>query len=296
MSAPQTQARLHDFKRTETLERVHLHAMSVMLDSFARHASARLSTVLRQPSVLALRSLDQMTWGEISNNLASGLHFLTFSLPPLAGQGVVAMPTAEALAVVDLRLAGTGEEEYSERVLTEIEQELLAPVAEGIIDELAKTLARLQPTTPTLDMQEANIQFVSVAPPTETCLAAHLAFTLGNRAECEIVLCLPFMMMRQLADVMRTRPGHLSDGAAASRTMDVRHRLHDVPVDLVLQFPTFNSTPDVLMTLAVGDELHLGLPTDRPLEVRVDGVLVARATIGRSGLRKACAITEEVFP
>ena len=70
----------------------------------------------------------------------------------------------------------------------------------------------------------------------------------------------------------------------------------DVPVDLVLQFPTFDSTPDALMSLAVGDELHLGLPTDRPLEVRVDGVLVARATIGRSGLRKACAITEEVFP
>ena len=174
MSSVQTEARLHDFRRTETLERVHLHAMSVMLDSFARHASARLSTVLRQPSVLALRSLDQLTWGEISTNLASGLHFLTFSLPPLAGQGVLAIPTAEALAVVDLRLAGTGEEEYSEGVLTEIEQELLAPVAEGILDELAKTLARLQPTTPVLEMQEANIQFVSVAPPTETYSAAPL--------------------------------------------------------------------------------------------------------------------------
>jgi flagellar motor switch protein FliM len=267
-----------------------------MLDSFARHASARLSTVLRQPSVLALQSLDQLTWGEISTSLGNGLHFLTFSLPPLAGQGVLAMPTAEALAVVDLRLAGTGEEEYSERVLTEIEQELLAPVAEGILDELAKTLARLQPTTPALEMQEANIQFVSVASPSETCLAAHLAFSLGNRPDCEIVLCLPFMMLRQLAELMRSRPGHLGEGVAASQAIDVRHRLHDVPIDLVLQFPTFDSTPDALMSLAVGDELHLGLPTDRPLEVRVDGVLVARATIGRSGLRKACAITEEVFP
>ena len=296
MSTTPTEARLHDFRRTETLERVHLHAMSVMLDSFARHASARLSTVLRQPSVLALQSLDQLTWGEISTSLGNGLHFLTFSLPPLAGQGVLAIPTAEALAVVDLRLAGTGEEEYSEQVLTEIEQELLAPVAEGILDELAKTLARLQPTTPALEMQEANIQFVSVASPSETCLAAHLAFSLGNRPECEIVLCLPFMMLRQLAELMRSRPGHLGEGVAASQAIDVRHRLHDVPVDLVLQFPTFNSTPDALISLAVGDELHLGLPTDRPLEVRVDGVLVARATIGRSGLRKACAITEEVFP
>ena len=75
----------------------------------------------------------------------------------------------------------------------------------------------------------------------------------------------------------------------------MRRRLQDVPIDLVLQFPSFETTPEALLTLAVGDELHLGLATDRPLEVRAEGLLVARATIGRSGVRKACSITEEVF-
>ena len=42
--------------------------------------------------------------------------------------------------------------------------------------------------------------------PSETCLAAHFAFSLGNRPDCEIVLCLPFMMLRQLAELMRSRP------------------------------------------------------------------------------------------
>ncbi len=134
-----------------------------------------------------------------------------------------------------------------------------------------------------------------MAPPTETCLAAHLAFSVGSRPECEIVVCLPFMMLRPLVEVMRSRPGQLGDDDATPRAADVRRRLRDVPVDLVLQFPSFESTPDALMTLAVGDELHLGLPTDRPLEVRVEGLLVALATIGRSGVRKACAITEEVL-
>jgi flagellar motor switch protein FliM len=289
------EARLHDFRRTETLERVQLHTVSMMLDVFARHASARLSTVLRQPCTLALSSLDQLTWAEVAAGLEHELHFLTFSLSPLPGQGVVAVPTPEALAMVDLRLAGTGEEEYPERVLTEIEQELLAPVAEGVLDELATSFSRVQPTTPALEMQEANIQFVTVAAPTETCVTARLAFGLGNRPECEIVLCLPFMLLRPLAEAMRSRPGHPGDDGAESRAADVRRRLRDVPVDVVLQFPSFESTPDALMTLAVGDELHLGLPTDRPLEVRAEGLLVALATIGRSGVRKACAITEEVF-
>lgn len=295
MSVQHGGARLHDFRRTETLERVQLHTLSMMLDVFARHASARLSTVLRQPCTLALRSLDQLTWAEVSTSLEHELHFLTFTLSPLPGQGVVAIPTPEALAMVDLRLAGKGEEEYPQRVLTEIEQELLAPVAEGVVDELAKAFSRVQPTTPALEMQEANIQFVTVAPPTETCVTARLAFTLGNRPECEAVLCLPFVLLRPLAEAMRSRPGHSGDDGGVCGVADVRRRLREVPVDVVLQFPSFESTPDALMTLAVGDELHLGLPTDRPLEVRAEGLLVALATIGRSGVRKACAITEEVF-
>ena len=63
----------------------------------------------------------------------------------------------------------------------------------------------------------------------------------------------------------------------------------------MLQFPSFGSTPEALLDLAVGDELHLGLSTDRPLEVRAEGQLIALATIGRSGVRKACCITEEVL-
>ena len=211
----------------------------------------------------SLESLDQLTWGEISGTLGNGLHFLTFSLPPLAGQGVMAIPTAEALAIVDLRLAGTGEEEYPERVLTEIEQELLVPVAEGILDELANSL--LPAPAHHADPRHARGEHpVRDRGPPDRDLPGRprRRSPSGTAPSASIVLCLPFVMMRQLAEVMRTRPGHLGEGVAASQAMDVRHRLHDVPLDLVVQFPTFNSTPDTLMTLAVGDELHLG-PPDR---------------------------------
>jgi flagellar motor switch protein FliM len=241
-----------------------------------------------------LRALDQLTWAEVSSGLEGAMHSLTFSLHPLPGQAVMVVPTVEALAVVDLRLAGTGDEDYPERVLTEIEQELLVPVVEGLLDELAKALGRLVVTTPVLEGQEAHLQFVTV-PPTETCLAVRLALGIGGRTEWDAVLCLPLTMLRPLTEVTRPDPGLPGDGAAADQAAAARRRLREVPLDLVLQFPSFESTPDALMNLAVGDELHLGLPTDRPLEVRVDGLLVALATIGRSGVRKACAITEEVL-
>ncbi len=285
----------HDFRRTETLERVHQHAISAVFEAFARSGGASLSTVLRQPCTLALQSTEQISWTDLAESFGDGTHFFTFSLPPLAGTAVLTLPTVQALAMVDLRLAGTGDDDYPDRVLTEIEQELLAPVISGLLDELARTLSRLQETTPTLGAQESNVQFVAVATPTEMCLVARFSCELMEREATEFVLCLPFTTVRQLVEAMYSGPSRDSGDGTTSSERLARQRLQEVPLELILQFPSFTTTPKALLNLGVGDELHLGYPTDRPLEVRAEGVLVALATIGRSGVRKACSITEEVL-
>ena len=65
MSSDHPQATPHDFRRTKTLDRFHLHTVQMVLASFARLAGTPLSTVLRQPSSLSLEDLDQVTWAEL---------------------------------------------------------------------------------------------------------------------------------------------------------------------------------------------------------------------------------------
>jgi flagellar motor switch protein FliM len=283
----------HDFRRTKTLDRFHVHTVGMVLESFARLATTPLSTVLRQPCSLSLRSIDQLTWAEVSQSLGGALHFVTFAMPPLPGSCLLSLPTAEALAIVDLRLAGSGEGDDADRVLTEIEQELLAPVVASVLDELGRSVARFRATEPRLDQHESNVQFVTVAGPGDTTLLARFTLSIGSRAPSELAICLPLPTVRQIVEGSAGEAEADPQGAGSA---DARRRLEDVPLDLVLQFPSFGSTPSALLDLAVGDELHLGLSTDRPLEVRVEGQLVALATIGRSGVRKACCITEEVLP
>jgi flagellar motor switch protein FliM len=284
----------HDFRRTKTLDRFHVHTVGMVLESFARLATTPLSTVLRQPCSLSLHSLDQVTWADVSQSLDDSLHYVTFTMPPIPGSSVLALPIGEALAIVDLRLAGSGEGDYSERMLTEIEQELLAPVVGSVLDELGRAVARLQPTEPRLEHHESNVQFVTIAGPGDTTLLARFALSIGSRPPSELIICLPLPTVRQLVEGSTGPAGGLDESSAAG-SAEARRRLQEVPLDLVLQFPSFGSTPQALLNLAVGDELHLGLSTDRPLEVRAEGQLIALATIGRSGVRKACCITEEVL-
>jgi flagellar motor switch protein FliM len=286
--------RNHDFRRTDLLERVDLQAIHGLVEAFTRSATQKFSSTLRQPCSFTLERLDQVTWRDLVEELESGMYFFTFSLAPLVGRAVLAIPTEEVLAIVDLRLAGSGDDDFSGRAPSEIDQAFLAPIIEDLVRELAKALARVQTTAPVLETQEGNVQFVAIGSPSEMCMVARLSFAMANRAPREMVVCLPFAMVRTLINGMQAGASLSDANRKDSFVTDVRQSLTKVPLVVVFQFPSFTTTPAELLTLRVGDSLGLGHPKGRPLEVRAEGLLVALAEICSSGVHKACEISEEI--
>jgi flagellar motor switch protein FliM len=290
---PSTKAvRSHDFRRTDLLERVSLQAIGGLFEAFARAATQHLTSTLRQQCTLTLEKLDQVTWHDLALEFERGIYFFTFSLSPLPGRALLALPVEEVLAIVDLRLAGGGDDDFSGRVPSEIDQAFVAPIVEGLIAELGQALARIHASSPVLEAQEANVQFVTIAAPAEMCMAARFSFTVASRSESHAVICLPFSMVRMLVDGLQAKTTLETRQEASAE--GIRRRLLEVPVDVVFQFPSFATTPAELLTLRVGDSLGLGHPKGRPLEVRAEGLLVALAEICSSGVHKACEVTEEV--
>jgi flagellar motor switch protein FliM len=286
--------RSHDFRRTDLLERVSLQALGGLLETFARAATQHLSSTLRQQCTFTVDKLDQSTWRDLADELESDTYFFTFSLSPLAGRALLALPIEEVLAIVDLRLSGAGDDDFSGRVPSEIDQAFLAPIVEGLIGELGTALSRIQATSPVLEAQEGNVQFVSIAAPSEMCLAARFTFAVASRAPQQALICLPFPMVRMLVDALQARTALGDDVRQISLADNTRRRLFEIPLDVVFQFPSFTTTPAELLTLRVGDSLGLGHPKGRPLEVRAEGLLIALAEICSSGVHKACEIKEEV--
>ena len=294
MSEPTKTVRSHDFRRTDLLERVDLQSLQGLLEAFARSATQKLTSTLRQPCGVEVVALDQVTWRDLADDVDPGMYFFTFSMPPLSGRAVLAMPTEEMLALVDLRLAGSGEDDFSERVPSEIDRAFFAPIAEEFIGELGRALARIRATHPALEAQEGNVQFVSIVSPSEMCFVARMSIVVATRPARDAFFCLPFPMVRMLIDGLHSRTAPSGDGREDAVASAVRARLLNVPLDVVFQFPSFVTTPAQLMTLRVGDSLGLGHPRGRPLEVRAEGLLVALADMCSSGVHKACEITEEV--
>ena len=294
MSQNVKEVRNHDFRRTDLLDRQDIQTLHGFSEAFARSAGQRLSAILHRPCSFELGSLEQVMWRELAEELRSGMHFFSFSLAPLARRGVLAIPMDEVLAFVDLRLAGSGEDDFTGRVPSDIDKAFLAPIVGELLNELAKTLARIQTLVPAIEAQDNNVDLIASGDAHQTCVAIRMALTTANRPVRETVLCLPYPMVRLLFDLLHTRSIASGEGREDSPFHDTRRRLRDVPLELVFQFPSFITTPAQLLTLRVGDNLGLGHAKGRPLEVRVEGLLVGLADMCSSGVRKACEIKMEV--
>ena len=88
--------------------------------------------------------------------------------------------------------------------------------------------------------------------------------------------------------------GHLVAASEVAAHEDARNQMAaavgNVPVEVAVRFGPITIRPSDVIGLAVGDVLHLGHPTTRPLEVVVDDVVLAQAAAGTQGTQLACVV------
>jgi len=286
---------LHDFRRPEGLTRTQRALVDAAFERFSVLADEGLTNLMHAPTALAFEEVTESTWGDL---LASrGDHPLPVpcALEPLDGTCVLVLETATARIIADLRLGGPGADD-STGPLGIIERGLARQVAYGVLHLLHGAFADLMPITvePVEVVDDDGPD--EVLDHDEPCLVVRFALTLDGRSPSRVDLCLPSPTVRGMVEVLRTRLAQMEVGRTRPPTSQATERLAHVPLEVTLQFPAIVTTAESVLQLAVGDELALGVATSEPLEVRAEGLLVARATIGRSGDRKACSIVEEVLP
>jgi len=286
---------LHDFRRPEGLTRPQRELVEAAFVRFGALADEELTNLMRAPTTLVLESLAESTWGDLVASRNDHPLAVPFSLEPLEGTCVLVLPTGTARVVADLRLGGAGADD-STGPLGTVERGLIVQVALTALHRMHVAFADLLSVAAQPVVVEDGRDPLDCLGPDELCQVAHFALTLDGRPPCPVALCLPSPTIRGMVEALRTRIAQMEAGRNRPPTSQATERLAYVPLEVTLQFPTVVTTAESILQLAVGDELTLGVPTSEPLEVRAEGLLVARATIGRSGDRKACSIVEEVLP
>jgi len=290
--ARERQVRTVDFRLPHSFDRAELRGLELILENALRPAATLIGAGLRRSVRLELERMDQVPWEQaVAAQDGPGL-VIAFALAPLSSRGVVRLEASTALRVLDLRLGGDGSA-VEPRGLTELEQGLLVQLFADLLEQLALSLGTLLDVRLDRVGAETSLEFVQAISAQEMCLAVVVHLEVGEDIGSDLLLYLPYSMLRPVVELIAQRSVVAVDRAGDAFRAQLAARLLDVCLEVHVRFRSTPIGSRTLLELAPGDVVPLGHRQGQPLAVVVDRTVLRHAVMGQSGSRVAAVIIDE---
>ena len=282
----------YDFQRRDALERARLRLLQPILDVLTHRISGSLTSTLQTPVKVEIGELEQQRWDEYVASLPEPTFLTGASVVPTGGRVVLHLPLPLSMALVEIRLGGTGDGAVPERSLTEIEQRLVTQVAHGVLSELPRAFS------PAMEISVGAISSVSSgmylpgSTPSEMCLLIGLRVELNECVSQVASMCVPLVVLLPILDAIeRLDKVELAEevGSAPAR---LRDRLLATDVEVRVHWPEVWLSPEDLLSLVPGDVVRLHRARAMPIVLSVGGARYCGAVPTSQGNTLACMVTE----
>jgi flagellar motor switch protein FliM len=294
--APAPKVAPFDFRRLDRIPKSQLRAIRLLHDNFVRNLASSLSAYLRTYLAVNLVSVEQLSYAEFLDGLASPTCLVCLGLHPYEGNAVLELNPNLTFPILELLLGGKGKGAGAlSREITEIERQLM----EGLLRIILKDLKDAWETITTIDFSvesmETEPQLLQVLDPGEAFVATGIEVRVGG-ALGMMNLAIPSLIIK----MMRSKFDHPGGGrrSRASETEQARMlgliRPAQLELDVRLRGPSF--TLDDLLALEPGDLLPFDFPVARPLDCLVNGNLKFRGQVVKAGNKKAFLVEELTSP
>jgi flagellar motor switch protein FliM len=268
-----------------------VRALSQIHESFARNLTYSLGAVLRSAFGVTLVSAENLPYTEFLQRTPELTYLASFRVLPLDVSGVLQLDLGIAFRIIDVLLGGQGLATPPQRLLTEIENQILESVTTLICHEL-------QPSWSSLGMEfrfegsqpAARVQ--KLIPLEEKALALSFEISLGEaRGSLNVVFpaVVSNALLRKLA-----REGvvvHAPRSAGAAERL--RQKLAACPFDLELELAGGPVALEALSSLHTGQVIGLGQRLEQPAVLRVEGIPLLAAFPVRSGEARAAQVVPQ---
>ena len=258
----------YSFSRSGQISNEQMHAISLLNDIFARNLTHNLGAWLRSTFEVNLVSAEQMPFNEYMRRIPELAYVCSVRLEPLRALSILQMDLAPAPAMIDLLLGGTGAPGEL-RELTDIEESILASVAEVICRELSAAWQQVGLSFH-FEQRQMQTQIARLMPVSEKTLC--LSFEIRMPGTSGLLnLAFPAVVsntiLRRLVGDWTRQRRHAPE--TRKRVFD---RAGKAVVGATLQLPPTRVAAREIEALRAGSLLRLNLSAKQAAEFRVSGV------------------------
>jgi flagellar motor switch protein FliM len=264
----------YSFSRSGQISNEQMRAISLLNDIFARNLTHNLGAWLRSSFEVDLVSAEQMPFNEYMRRIPELAYVCSVRLEPLRALSILQLDLRQAPAIIDLLLGGTGAPGEL-RELTDIEESILASVAEVICRELSAAWQQVGLSFH-FEQRQMQTQIARLMPVSEKTLC--LSFEIKMPGTSGLLnLAFPAVVsntiLRRLVGDWTRQRRH-----APETRKRIFERAGKAVVGGTLQLPPTRVAAREIEALRAGSILRLNLSAKQSAEFRVAGVALFAAS------------------
>ena len=293
----QRKIKTYAFKRPDKFSKDQIRTLNMLHENFARMFNTYLSTSLRCLVDVQVASVEQVTYQEFVQSLASPSVIGILNVSPLKGNIIMEMNTSIAFSIIDRVFGGPGESaNVKSRILTEIEEAVIRRFYDKAMDNLKDAWYNVIQFNPRMEAMESNPQFAQIVPPSDMVVIITLQTKVGG-TDGFMNICIPYLVLEPIMSKLTT-----TFWVAANLTRDenpehvdvIRKKIDRTKVPVVVQMGSIDITVGEFLTLSYGDVLQLDTKVKDDLECIVGTNTKFLCRPGTFGKKAAVQITRVI--
>lgn len=284
----------YNFKQPKLFSKEIMRTLRALHDVLARNLSRVFSTALRYKVDVHLQKIEQLSTTEFIQNLESPNAIYLLKVKQYGGEVIVVMPPGFCIHLIERQSGGRSEDISEKRTLTTIEEKIISRIMESVKREIIvawEPYSDFQIHSSSYESKPENIHLVSVDP---TLVAKVIIDTVPHQIEIQVSY--PYSLLKEAMKDSILRKGSQVRTESLSEEELESYQRTLLKADVTLQplLGTTNLSVNEITALKEGDLLPLNQRTDKPLEVRINGVKKMTGYPGLVRGRKAVKIFEVV--
>jgi flagellar motor switch protein FliM len=175
------EAATFDFGRLDRIPKSQLRALHLVHENFVRNLASSLSAYLRSYVVVNLVSLEQISYAEFLEGLASPTCIACIGLQPYDGTTVLELNLGLMFGLIELLLGSKGRSTLVvQRKITDIEKNLLQTVMRVILRDLSDTWKSVADISFSVQSLGSEPQLLQVLAPAEAVIVIAIELRVGS--------------------------------------------------------------------------------------------------------------------
>lgn len=195
---PGTEAAVFDFGRLDRIPKSQLRALHLVHENFVRNLASSLSAYLRSYVVVNLVSMEQISYAEFLEGLATPTCIAYIGLQPYDGTAVLELNLNLMFGLIELLLGSKGRSTLTvQRKITDIEKNLVQTLMRVVLRDLSEAWKSVADISFSVQSLGSEPQLLQVLAPAEAVIVIAVELRVGSTSGL-MNLAVPSIFIKRL--------------------------------------------------------------------------------------------------